>query len=231
MFFFMPQYVKIGDVFNVQQGKNILNKSSSKNISSNEETYLLNLNCVDFDYHFIDKSKLLSYNEYSEKKDSKYVILTSDFLINRVGTNFKTMSMLFTNTFNTNEKILISQQFIFLRPKEIVSKIPLSYFHFLLDICIDNLLKNKIGKDSNQQYITIKEIEDIKIPVNLLENNFVVNEVYKNFEQLNNDLNNSYSKVINSMVSLNEQKTNLEKFKKEHFEMVIKLANNDDENK
>lgn len=227
----MPQHLKIGDVFNIQQGKNILNKSSSKNISSNEETFLLNLNCVDFDYHFIDKSKLLSYNEYSEKKDSKYVLLNTDFLINRVGTNCKTMSMIFTNTFNTNEKILISQQFIFLRPKEIVSKIPLSYFHFLLEICIDNLLKNKIGKDSNQQYITIKEIEDIKIPVNLLEINSKKDELYKNFEKLNNELNNSYLKVINSIILLNEQKTTLEKFKNEHFESAIELANKEDENK
>jgi hypothetical protein len=227
----MPLHLKIGDVFNIQQGKNILNKSSSKNTSSNEETYLLNLNCVDFDYHFIDKSKLLTYNYYSEKKDNKYVLLTSDFLINRVGTNCKTMSMLFANTFNTNEKILISQQFIFLRPKEIVSKIPLSYFHFVLEICIENLLKTKIGKNSNQQYITIKEIEDFKIPVNLLENNSEKDELFKNFEKLNNELNNSYSKVINSILSLNEQKTKLEKFKKDNFENAIELANKEDENK
>jgi hypothetical protein len=133
--------------------------------------------------------------------------------------------MLFANTFNTNEKILISQQFIFLRPKEIVSKIPLSYFHFVLEICIENLLKTKIGKNSNQQYITIKEIEDFKIPVNLLENNSEKDELFKNFEKLNNELNNSYSKVINSILSLNEQKTKIEKFKKEHFESVIELAN------
>jgi hypothetical protein len=101
----------------------------------------------------------------------------------------------------------------------------LSYFHFVLEICIENLLKTKIGKNSNQQYITIKEIEDFKIPVNLLENNSEKDELFKNFEKLNNELNNSYSKIINSIQSLNEQKTKIEKFKKEHFESVIELAN------
>ena len=226
-FFFMPEHFKISDVFHIKQGKNILNKSRNSEIqTSSEDSFLLTLNSIDFDYQFIDETKLLRFNDYSDKTDRKYLLQSSDILINRVGTTCKTISMY--NDFQ-DKKIVISQNFIFLRPKEIVSDVPLSYLHFLIQICVDQLLKIKNGKDAKQQYLTVKDIEDFKIPTTLLKIDVENEAIYKKFENLNNDLNNSYSKIINTINLLNEKKTKLEKFKKKHFESAIGLANNVDE--
>ena len=225
----MPEHFKISDVFHIKQGKNILNKPSILEIqTSSEDSFLLTLNSIEFDYQYIDETKLLRFNDYSEKTDRKYVLQSSDILINRVGTNCKTISMLTNNDFQ-NKTIVISQNFIFLRPKEIVSDVPLSYLHFLIQICVDQLLKIKNGKDAKQQYLTVKDIKDFKIPTSLLKIDSENEAIYKKYENLTNNLNNTYSKISNTINILNEQKTKLQKFKTEHFESAIELANKGNE--
>jgi hypothetical protein len=232
LFFFFgptpPPQMSLGDIFEVRQGKNSFYKQKENDsLSKDKEALLLTLNSIDFDIAYIEKTKLLPC-VFSEKNDRKYVLQPTDFLINRVG-NSKTMSMLMNNNFD-KETIVISQNFIYARPKKLFSNIPLTYLHFLLKICVDILSTGKNEKVTKQAYLTVKHIQDIKIPVNLLENNPENDELYKNFEKLNNELYNSYSKVINSIISLNVQKAKLEKFKKEHFESAVELVNQRNEN-
>lgn len=219
MFFFIPDTLMISDVFSVQQGKNILNKSfKEKSSKPKSKKFLLTVNSVDFEYNYINETKLQTYDDYSELNDKKFLLQNTDLLVNRVGNNCKTISMLSSNI-ETSESIIISQNFIFLRAKQIVPNSQLSYFHFLIQICIDQLLKSKNISDLKQQYITVKDIEQIKIPTELFKINF------ETFDKLNNELNESYSKVFKSYNKLHESKNKIENYKKEVFESLISQVN------
>ena len=229
LFFFFgptpPPQMSIADIFDIKQGKNSFNKQKENDsLSKGKEAILLTLNGIDFETHYIDITKLPIIQSFSEKNDRKYVLQPTDFLINRVGGYSKTMSMLMNNNFDKETTIVISQNFIFARPKKIFSNIPLAYLHFLLKVCIDILLKGKNEKDTKQQsYLTVSEIENVQIPSSLLID-FTSQPDYKKFEKLDVSLKRKYANVISSINELNQEKIILEKFK-EHFEKKIKTVN------
>lgn len=228
LFFFFgptpPNQMSLADIFEIKQGKNSFNKQKEiHSLSTDKEYFMLTLNGIDFETHYIDKTKLPTHS-FSEKNDEKYVLQPTDFLINRVG-NSKTMSMLMNNNFD-KETVVISQNFIYARPKKLFSYIPLAYLHFLLKVCIDILSKGKNEKDTKQAYLTVKQIEDFQIPSSFLTVDFTSEPNYKEFEKLDNSLKRKYSNVISSINELNQEKLILEKYKKEHFESLIEAANN-----
>jgi hypothetical protein len=232
LFFFFgptpPPQMSLGDIFEVRQGKNSLNKQKENDsLSTDKESFLLTLNGIDFETHYIDKTKLLSHS-FSEKNDRKYVLQPFDFLINRVG-NSKTMSMLMNNSFD-KETFVISQNFIYARPKKLFSNIPLAYLHFLLQVCVEILSKGKNEKDTKQPYWTVRQIQDLQIPSSLLSVDFTSEPLYKEFEKVDVSLKSKYSNVISSINELNQEKLILEKFKKEHFESLIEAANKSNSN-
>lgn len=224
LFFFFgptpPPQMSIADIFDIKQGKNSFNKQKENDsLSKDKEAFLLTLNSIDFDISYIDKTKLPSYS-FSEKNDRKYVLQPTDFLINRVG-NSKTMSMLMNNNFDKETTIVISQNFIYARPKKIFSNVPLTYLHFLLQICVEIISKDE--KDTKQQYLTVSDIENFQIPSSLLID-FTSQPDYKKFEKLDVSLKSKYSNVISSINELNQEKIILEKFK-EQFENKIRTVN------
>ena len=223
-----PSSIKLSDLVEIYQGKNPSIKQKDSDSLSLVKKSFLTLNSIDFDYYYFDKAKLLTVN-YSETNDKRYVLLPTDFLINRVGTSPKTMSMLGYNDFQ-KDTIVISQNFIFARPRHLASDFPLPYLHFLLQISVEMILKKKEDRDAKQQYLTVKDLEDFEIPTSLLKIDAENEAIYKKFENLNNDLDISYSNIINTINLLNEKKNQLVKFKKEHFESVIELANKGNEN-
>jgi hypothetical protein len=118
-----------------------------------------------------------------------------------------------------NTKIIISHNFLFARPRTDFPQKYLSFYHFLLSIAVEKLLKDKEKNSSkkNIKYITIKEVEELELPINLLN----TDEHDKNLKKFN-DFNSLYYSALKdynkSLVKLNENKNEFEKFKRKYKE-------------
>lgn len=226
LFFFYPIHdgvVKISDLFEVKQGKNI-SKDLLDDSPIKYENLVLNLNSVNFEYNHIDFNELQGYKDFNEITDEKFVLIDrQDFLVNRTGGYCKTFSTLLSNFETNNKRVVISSNFLYLRPRLAVN-VPLDYLHFLLKISIEQLTNKQKGNKTKQQYVTVKEVEDLKIPTYLL-NPDNVEEYLKEFQGLNKGLKATLHSLSTTLTLLNKQKHKLELFKQKNFEELIKEAN------
>ena len=98
----------ISDLFEVKQGKQLIDKVKQNNTRKLEEIELdttninvLTTNAVNFDTKSIDASCLLNYDS-SRSFDFNSILNSNSYIINRVGKN-KSMSLLEIEDFDFNE--------------------------------------------------------------------------------------------------------------------------------
>jgi hypothetical protein len=219
MFFFFPKNLKIKDLFEIKQGKNI----TLEELNQKSNVLVLNINSINFESNTIEVDKLQSYKNFDDNFDDKYKLRNSDFLIQRTGGGYcKNFSLIDSNFEALNTKIIISHNFLFARPRTDFPQEYLSFYHFLLSIAIENLLKEK-EKNPNQKnikYITIKEVEELELPINL-ENTELNDITLKEFNDFNGLFYSALKDYNKSLVKLNEITSEFKKFKdkyKEEFE-------------
>lgn len=210
-FFFTPKNLKIRDLFEIKQGKNI----TLEELNQESNVLVLNINSINFESNTIEVDKLQSYKNFDENFDNKYELRNSDFLIQRTGGGYcKIFSLIDSNFEVLNTKIIISHNFLFARPRTDFPQEYLSFYHFLLSIAIKNLLKEKEKNSSkkNIKYITIKEVEELELLINIVN----TEEHNKNLKKFN-DFNALYYSALKdynkSLVKLNEITTEFKKFK------------------
>ena len=160
----------INDLFEVKQGKQILDKVK-KNAAgkvdkvglSTSKIKVLTMNSVNFDDKSINSSLLSDYNLPSAI-GSNSILTSNSFIVNRVGKN-RGMSLLDLDfDFNATE-IVASHHFIILQPRKIVLD-NLAFFHSLLDVVLIDLINEKANNNPSKiQYLTVKEIQEKKISI------------------------------------------------------------------
>ncbi|MGO4819452.1 hypothetical protein [Flavobacterium sp. W22_SRS_FP1] len=200
----------ISDLFEVKQGKQLLDKVKLNNASKLEDINLytskikvLTMNAVNFDTKSIDASYLLDYNS-SSSIGSNSILNSNSYLINRVGKN-RTISLLDIEDFDFNKnEIIAGNDFIFLQPRKIVlDNLPL--FHALLDIALKDLIDEKaVNMTSKVQYITVKEIANKKISI-----------PSEGFDEINKRFLELYEPYKKLFKSFNASKKRLNEFKNE----------------
>lgn len=214
MFFFTPNSIK--DLFEINQGKNITSKDSNQE----SDVKVLNQNNLDFKTNLIEVDKLQSYRNFDENSDIKYELRKDDFLIQRTGGGYcKCFSVLNAN-FEDSKKIIISHNFLFARPRHDFPKEDLRFYHFILNIAIEKLLdgKKKNPNPKNIKYITIKEVEELRLPIN-----FENNEIYvKDFNRFNTLYTTALKKYNNSVAELKKIEAELEENKNEFEKFKLK---------
>lgn len=194
----------ISDLFDVKQGKQLLDKAIQTNSNKLDKKDLdisninvLTTNAVNFDTKSIDTNCLLNFN-LSRPIDANSILTPNSYIINRVGRN-KTMSFLDIEDFNFDKnKTIAGNDYIYLQPRKIVlDNLPL--FHALLDIAIKDLIDEKIlNMTSKVQYITVKEIASKKISVPSLEFNEINKgfmDLYEPYKKLSKNFNSSKKKL------------------------------------
>lgn len=193
----------INDLFEVKQGKQILDKAKKNATSIDVETRLstskikvLTMNSVNFDDKSINSSLLSDYTLPSAI-GSNTILTSRSYIVNRVGKN-RGMSLLDLDfDFNTNE-IVASHHFIILQPRKIVLD-NLAFFHSLLDVVLVDLVNEKADiNPSKVQYLTVKEIQEKKISIpsegfDDLTKSFM--ELYKPYKEALKNFNFSRKKL------------------------------------
>ena len=193
----------INDLFEVKQGKQILDKVK-KNAAgkvdkvglSTSKLKVLTMNSVNFDDKSINSSLLSDYNLPSAI-GSNSILTSNSFIVNRVGKN-RGMSLLDLDfDFNTTE-IVASHHFIILQPRKIVLD-NLAFFHSLLDVVLIDLINEKATNNPSKiQYLTVKEIQEKKISIpsegfDDLTKSFM--ELYKPYKEALKNFNFSRKKL------------------------------------
>lgn len=211
MFFFTPKILKIKDLYEIKQGKNI----TLEELTQESNVLVLNQNSINFESNAIDLNCLKPYQNFDVENDGKFLLKNSDFLIQRTGGGYcKNLSLIDSNFEALNTKIIISHNFLFARPRTDFPQEYLSFYHFLLSIAIENLLKEK-EKNPNQKnikYITIKEVEELELPINL-EKTKLNDKSLIEFNRFNTLYTTAFKNYNKSVEELNENKNEFEKFK------------------
>ncbi len=207
---------QIKDLFDVRQGKLVLNNDSNNKIVDdkffkNEEhdtTSVLTLQSVNWELSTIKTEKLFTI----PKPNSAPLPLTNnDFIINRVGQT-KGCSLLQSDFDFKNNPVIPSHHFVVCSPRKIIlDKLP--FFHAVLEILITDLVsKKKIEPKPDEKikstYITVKEIENMEVEIP--NENFDL--LTSQFEQYYNMYSASYNNFIVSKDNLNNHKLELAKF-------------------
>lgn len=202
----------IRDLFDIRQGKLILNNDPNKEKDEEQLTKeskikkinVLTLNSINWELSGIKHENLFAI---PEPKTIPPPITNKDFIINRVGQT-KGCSLLQSDFDFDKYKVIPSHHFLICSPRQIIlDKLPFS--HAVLEILLNDLItkKNKPDNKSNQRnekpksnYITVREIENIEVEIplekfNLLKSAFdppynIYATSYKNFMISKEDLNN-----------------------------------------
>ena len=197
----------INDLFEVKQGKQVLDKVKSNSTGKNEKIdsnnsniKVLTMNSVNFDDKSINPNFLSDYN-LSSSIGSNTILTSNSYIVNRVGKN-RGMSLLDLDfDFNTNE-IIASHHFIILQPRKIVLE-NLAFFHALLDVVLVDLINEKADINASKvQYLTVKEIQEKKISI-----------PSEGFDDLTKSFMELYKPYKEALKSFNFSRKKLEDFK------------------
>jgi hypothetical protein len=207
----MNEYT-INDLFEVKQGKQILDKAKQKAIEkidlNTSKIKVLTMNSINFDDKSIDPGLLSDYN-LSSAIGSNNILTANSYIVNRVGKN-RGMSLLDSDFDFEKNSILASHHFIFLQPRKIVLD-NLAFFHSILDMALVDLINEKVANNNSKlQYLTVKEIQNRKIT--LSSDGF--NDLAKSFVEL-------YGNYKAALKTFNSSKQKLEEFKREFVKKTI----------
>lgn len=197
----------INDLFEVKQGKQVLDKvksnSSGKNEkidSNNSNIKVLTMNSVNFDDKSINPNFLSDYN-LSSSIGSNTILTSNSYIVNRVGKN-RGMSLLDLDLDFTSTEIVASHHFIILQPRKIVMN-NLPFFHSVLDVVLDDLITEKAANNPSKiQYLTVKEIQNKKLSIP--SEGF--DELTKSFMELYEPYKKALKNLINSRKKIEEFK-------------------------
>lgn len=202
--FFLNSEYTVNDLFIVKQGKMILEKDKlsseillDDNDSKSINIKVLTMSSIDFDSKSIDKNNLSDYF-YKNNKNQDYLLSANNYIINRVGKN-KGMSLIDIDFDFDKTKVIASHHFIVLTPRTIVlENVP--FFHMLIDVVLNDLIKNT--KTTKGQYITVREVQNIKISIPSAG----FNELIRTFMEI-------YEPYKKSLQNFNENKNKMDLFK------------------
>jgi hypothetical protein len=199
----------INDLFEVKQGKQVLDKVKSNSIKKNEKIIsnnskikVLTMNSVNFDDKSINPNLLSEFNS-SSSVGSNSILTSNSYIVNRVGKN-RGMSLLDLDfDFNSSE-IIASHHFIILQPRKIVMD-NLPFFHTVLDVVLEELIVEKIASNPSKiQYLTVKEIQEKKISIPFEG----FDELTKSYMELYEPYKKAVKNLINSRKKLEDFKSN-----------------------
>ena len=218
---------QIKDLFDVRQGKLVLNNDSNNKIvddkllnnEENDTTSVLTLQSVNWELSTLRVESLFNI---PTPKTIPPPLTNNDFIINRVGLT-KGCSLLESDFDFESHQVMPSHHFLVCSPRKIIlDKLP--FFHAVLEIFLYDLVAKKLTSNENEAslkttkqkltYVTVKEIQEIEVEIP--SENFDM--VEEQFNQYYNIYAASYKNYITATTNLNSHKLELSKFLKKELD-------------
>lgn len=225
-----PTKYLIKDLFEVRQGKLVINSDKNANkdeveLSEKENlktTAVLTLQSINWELKTIKADSLF---HIPTPKTIPLPLSNNDFIINRVGLT-KGCSLLESDFDFKSHEVMPSHHFVICSPRTIIlDKLP--FFHAVLEIFVNELAANKLKISENEAslkttkqkstYVTVKEIQNIEVEIP--NENF---DIMSQFDEYYNIYATSYKNYITADNNLNNHKLELAKFLKKKLTGISK---------
>ena len=222
-----PTKYLIKDLFEVRQGKLVINSDKNANkdeveLSDKEDletTAVLTLQSVNWELSTIKAESLF---HIPTPKTIPLPLSNNDFIINRVGLT-KGCSLLESDFDFKSHEVMPSHHFVVCSPRTIIlDKLP--FFHAVLEIYLYDLVAKKLISNENEAalkttkpkltYVTVKEIQNIEVEIPSENFDMIVSQ----FDQYYNMYAASYKNYVTATTNLNSHKLELSKILKKEFD-------------